>query len=258
MVLALLFAEGRPRGCGRQPTDAVVICTHAPGWPTAQMRKWTQTWSPRRLKACASLVVLPLIFHRLQTGLGRSLHLPAAPVASIPSSEVGALGTTASGHPSGSSVQLGPPLLDAALPGVGATSADLWRMGLAVWPLRVFLAHLGEQRKVPLVLMPPLGGFGLRLEALLSPADHRLIADEDDVHRCGRCQTEFTALEDFVQHKLQKVCQRAPQEALPATPATAALLGREVSCLCCHHTPGTDCSWLPVTQGLQRVASSCG
>uniref|UniRef100_A0ABI7WDJ2 C2H2-type domain-containing protein n=1 Tax=Felis catus TaxID=9685 RepID=A0ABI7WDJ2_FELCA len=52
--------------------------------------------------------------------------------------------------------------------------------------------------------------------------------DEDDVHRCGRCQAEFTALEDFVQHKLQKVCQRAPQEALPAAPAAAALLGQEV------------------------------
>ena len=48
------------------------------------------------------------------------------------------------------------------------------------------------------------------------------------MHRCGRCQAEFTALEDFVQHKLQKACQRVPQEALPATPA-AALLGREVS-----------------------------
>uniref|UniRef100_G1RDJ7 E4F transcription factor 1 n=1 Tax=Nomascus leucogenys TaxID=61853 RepID=G1RDJ7_NOMLE len=52
--------------------------------------------------------------------------------------------------------------------------------------------------------------------------------DEDDVHRCGRCQAEFTALEDFVQHKIQKACQRAPQEALPATPATTALLGQEV------------------------------
>ncbi|XP_028339959.1 transcription factor E4F1 isoform X1 [Physeter macrocephalus] len=52
-------------------------------------------------------------------------------------------------------------------------------------------------------------------------------SDEDDVHRCGRCQAEFTTLEDFVQHKLQKVCQRVPQEALPATTA-AALLGQEV------------------------------
>ncbi|XP_044771513.1 transcription factor E4F1 isoform X4 [Neomonachus schauinslandi] len=52
--------------------------------------------------------------------------------------------------------------------------------------------------------------------------------DEDDVHRCGRCQAEFTALEDFVQHKLQKVCQRAPQEALPTARATGALLAQEV------------------------------
>ncbi|XP_015284506.1 PREDICTED: transcription factor E4F1 [Gekko japonicus] len=36
--------------------------------------------------------------------------------------------------------------------------------------------------------------------------------DEDDRHKCGRCQSEFTSLEEFVQHKLQKLCQR-PQEA---------------------------------------------
>lgn len=82
---------------------------------------------------------------------------------------------------------------------------------------------------MPLVPMLALGGFGLGLEALPSPADHRRVTDEDDVHRCGRCQAEFTALEDFVQHKLQKVCQRASQEALPATPAAAALLDQEVS-----------------------------
>ncbi|XP_060220005.1 transcription factor E4F1 isoform X5 [Meriones unguiculatus] len=52
--------------------------------------------------------------------------------------------------------------------------------------------------------------------------------DEDDVHRCGRCQVEFTALEDFVQHKIQKTCHRAPPEALPPTPAATALLGQEV------------------------------
>ncbi|XP_008843470.1 transcription factor E4F1 isoform X3 [Nannospalax galili] len=52
--------------------------------------------------------------------------------------------------------------------------------------------------------------------------------DEDDVHRCGRCQAEFTALEDFVQHKIQKVCQRTPQEALPTIPAATTLLGQEV------------------------------
>lgn len=82
---------------------------------------------------------------------------------------------------------------------------------------------------MPLVPMLPLGVFGLGLEALPSPTDLRLVTDEDDVHRCGRCQAEFTALEDFVQHKLQKVCQRASQEALPATPVAAALLDQEVS-----------------------------
>ncbi|XP_077762341.1 transcription factor E4F1 isoform X2 [Canis aureus] len=93
---------------------------------------------------------------------------------------------------------------------------------------RVSSVPLGGLGTEPLVLRAPLGGFGLGLEAFPSPTDHRLVADEDDVHRCGRCQAEFTALEDFVQHKLQKVCQRAPQEALPATPAAGALLGQEV------------------------------
>ncbi|XP_055220969.2 transcription factor E4F1 isoform X2 [Gorilla gorilla gorilla] len=71
-------------------------------------------------------------------------------------------------------------------------------------------------------------GPGCPASAFPGPADSRLVADEDDVHRCGRCQAEFTALEDFVQHKIQKVCQRAPPEALPAPPATTALLGQEV------------------------------
>ncbi|XP_012369418.1 transcription factor E4F1 isoform X7 [Octodon degus] len=52
--------------------------------------------------------------------------------------------------------------------------------------------------------------------------------DEDDIHRCGRCQMEFTALEDFVHHKIQKACQRAPQEALHVPTATTTLLGQEV------------------------------
>ncbi|XP_074960716.1 transcription factor E4F1 isoform X3 [Phalacrocorax aristotelis] len=49
--------------------------------------------------------------------------------------------------------------------------------------------------------------------------------DEDDVHKCGRCQSEFTSLEEFVQHKLQKVCQRAPEAF---TAASAGLLNQEV------------------------------
>ncbi|NXG95933.1 E4F1 factor, partial [Loxia leucoptera] len=52
------------------------------------------------------------------------------------------------------------------------------------------------------------------------PADGAFPADEDDVHKCGRCQTEFSSLQEFVQHKLQKGCQRPPD-------ALAGLLGHE-------------------------------
>ena len=31
----------------------------------------------------------------------------------------------------------------------------------------------------------------------------------DDVHKCGRCQSEFSTLETFIQHKLQHCCKRA-------------------------------------------------
>uniref|UniRef100_UPI0037E6FB22 transcription factor E4F1 n=1 Tax=Semicossyphus pulcher TaxID=241346 RepID=UPI0037E6FB22 len=35
------------------------------------------------------------------------------------------------------------------------------------------------------------------------------LGDEDeDVHKCGRCQSEFSTLEAFIQHKLQHNCQR--------------------------------------------------
>ncbi|XP_055991201.1 transcription factor E4F1 isoform X2 [Sorex fumeus] len=58
--------------------------------------------------------------------------------------------------------------------------------------------------------------------------------DEDDVHRCGRCQAEFTALEEFVQHKLQKGCQRAPQEALPAGQEVPAAAGPDAPITVAH------------------------
>ncbi|KAM7386818.1 hypothetical protein PAMA_009445 [Pampus argenteus] len=36
------------------------------------------------------------------------------------------------------------------------------------------------------------------------------LGDEDeDVHKCGRCQSEFSTLEAFIQHKLQNNCRRA-------------------------------------------------
>ncbi|XP_012825834.1 transcription factor E4F1 isoform X3 [Xenopus tropicalis] len=49
--------------------------------------------------------------------------------------------------------------------------------------------------------------------------------DEDDVHKCGRCQAEFTSLEEFVHHKIQKICLRAPDPNLVST--GAALNGQE-------------------------------
>ncbi|KAM6166861.1 transcription factor E4F1 [Erethizon dorsatum] len=96
--------------------------------------------------------------------------------------------------------------------------------------VRVTAAHTAEARaeagreagegEVAVAASAPGGFLGLP-----APFDEE---DEDDVHRCGRCQVEFTALEDFVHHKIQKACQRAPQEALHAPSATTTLLGQEV------------------------------
>uniref|UniRef100_A0A3B5M0S8 Transcription factor E4F1 n=1 Tax=Xiphophorus couchianus TaxID=32473 RepID=A0A3B5M0S8_9TELE len=50
--------------------------------------------------------------------------------------------------------------------------------------------------------------------------------EDDDVHKCGRCQCEFSSLEAFIQHKLQQSCKRpetrqasqeANQQACPQT-----------------------------------------
>ncbi|XP_029914594.1 transcription factor E4F1 [Myripristis murdjan] len=49
------------------------------------------------------------------------------------------------------------------------------------------------------------------------------LGDEDeDVHKCGRCQTEFSTLEAFIQHKLHHSCKRPP-EAPPATTRDTSL-----------------------------------
>ncbi|KAM4531851.1 transcription factor E4F1 [Odontesthes bonariensis] len=34
------------------------------------------------------------------------------------------------------------------------------------------------------------------------------LGDDDDVHKCGRCQSEFSTLEAFIQHKLHQSCKR--------------------------------------------------
>ncbi|NXX81099.1 E4F1 factor, partial [Urocolius indicus] len=69
------------------------------------------------------------------------------------------------------------------------------------------------------------GGFSVYAPGFAKPVSGFYVVDEDDVHKCGRCQSEFTSLEEFVQHKLQKVCQRVP-DALAA--ASAGLLAQEV------------------------------
>ncbi|XP_041943738.1 transcription factor E4F1 isoform X1 [Alosa sapidissima] len=39
------------------------------------------------------------------------------------------------------------------------------------------------------------------------------LGDEDeDVHKCGRCQEEFSLLEAFIQHKLRRSCQRSQEQ----------------------------------------------
>ncbi|CAJ1076509.1 transcription factor E4F1 isoform X1 [Xyrichtys novacula] len=50
------------------------------------------------------------------------------------------------------------------------------------------------------------------------------LGDEDeDVHKCGRCQSEFSTLEAFIQHKLQHSCQRAEtREEASSQEVTAA------------------------------------
>ncbi|XP_035258595.1 transcription factor E4F1 isoform X1 [Anguilla anguilla] len=51
---------------------------------------------------------------------------------------------------------------------------------------------------------------------------HTTLGDEDeDVHRCGRCQVEFTTLEAFIQHKLQNSCQRAQEVGHQQPPSDA-------------------------------------
>ncbi|XP_041735155.2 transcription factor E4F1-like [Coregonus clupeaformis] len=42
------------------------------------------------------------------------------------------------------------------------------------------------------------------------------LGDEDeDVHKCGRCQSEFCTLEAFIQHKLHQNCTRAQEPQVP-------------------------------------------
>lgn len=49
------------------------------------------------------------------------------------------------------------------------------------------------------------------------------LGDEDeDVHKCGRCQTEFSTLEAFIQHKLHHNCRRVEATSQDATQEVTA------------------------------------
>ncbi|XP_075880206.1 transcription factor E4F1 [Nelusetta ayraudi] len=52
------------------------------------------------------------------------------------------------------------------------------------------------------------------------------LGDEDeDVHKCGRCQIEFSTLEAFIQHKLQHNCRRAEASSPEASQEVTAVNG---------------------------------
>ncbi|KAM3598413.1 uncharacterized protein V6R79_017698 [Siganus canaliculatus] len=60
------------------------------------------------------------------------------------------------------------------------------------------------------------------------------LGDEDeDVHKCGRCQIEFSTLEAFIQHKLQQNCKRveaSSQNAIePVSTANVVKIAKEAS-----------------------------
>lgn len=52
---------------------------------------------------------------------------------------------------------------------------------------------------------------------------HTSLGDEDeDVHKCGRCQAEFSTLDAFIQHKLHKNCKRDKKESNTSKQEVAA------------------------------------
>ncbi|KAM3917015.1 transcription factor E4F1 isoform 3-T3 [Leptodactylus fuscus] len=77
--------------------------------------------------------------------------------------------------------------------------------------------------------------------------------EDADVHRCGRCHTEFTSLEEFVQHKIQKVCQQDLEQNYQSS--ISALSSQEV--VPCIDEDNGDISHVVVeTTSLQEDISS--
>ncbi|XP_069590659.1 transcription factor E4F1 isoform X2 [Ranitomeya imitator] len=77
--------------------------------------------------------------------------------------------------------------------------------------------------------------------------------EDEDVHRCGRCQAEFTSLEEFVQHQIQKACQRDLDESFESS--ISVLSSQEV--VPCIEEDDVDISHVVVeTSSLQEMSSS--
>lgn len=62
---------------------------------------------------------------------------------------------------------------------------------------------------------------------------------DEDVHKCGRCQAEFSSLEAFIQHKLQHNCKRQPEALGPGGALKCPDADQEVTrglCTCIDDT----------------------
>ncbi|XP_073504442.1 transcription factor E4F1 isoform X2 [Phyllobates terribilis] len=78
--------------------------------------------------------------------------------------------------------------------------------------------------------------------------------EDEDVHRCGRCQAEFTSLEEFVQHKIQKACQRDLDESFESS---ISVLSSQEQVVPCIEDDDVDISHVVVeTSSLQEEISS--
>ncbi|XP_040296286.1 transcription factor E4F1 isoform X1 [Bufo bufo] len=76
----------------------------------------------------------------------------------------------------------------------------------------------------------------------------------EDVHRCGRCQAEFTSLEEFVQHKIQKVCQQELEQNLASS--MSALSSQEQVVPCIEEYNGDMSHVIVETTSLQEDIST--
>uniref|UniRef100_A0ACB8FKV9 Transcription factor e4f1 n=1 Tax=Sphaerodactylus townsendi TaxID=933632 RepID=A0ACB8FKV9_9SAUR len=78
--------------------------------------------------------------------------------------------------------------------------------------------------------------------------------DEDDRHKCGRCQSEFTSLEEFVQHKLQKLCQRSQETTAAAAAAAPVASSAEEPITVAHIVVEAS----PITEEISSASAILG